>query len=220
MLDNTYKPLFDVIEQADFPVLVVVTVADDPTIKGQYTDTINAAIAKLPKNEIGLFHLGYAETEITFPRIHAPMTYYFLPRNHTPVFWRGQDALARLQEDIKIIRTMFLTGVSEHDARFTPEVVADIKKVDTMLETEDITAFPSMFQQGRNLAKDMWNLGKKAMTLQPLLAEADIALERLETCQACPEFEAETARCRKCGCGMKLKTHLLGSQCPLQKWAR
>lgn len=220
MLDNTFKPLYDVIEQADFPVLVIVTIADDPTFKGQYTDSINAEIAKLPKNEIGLFHLGYAESEMTFPRLQAPMTYYFLPKNHTPIFWRGQDALQRLQEDIKVIRTMFLTGVSEHEARFTPEVKADIDKVDTMLASEKLTEFPSVFQQGRNLAKEMWNLGKKAAQLQPLLVEADVAFERLQTCQTCPEFEAETSKCRKCGCGMLMKTQLSTASCPLAKWAR
>jgi hypothetical protein len=115
---------------------------------------------------------------------------------------------------------MFAEGISEHDARFTPEVKAEIEKVDTMLATEKLSEFPSLFQQGRNLAAEMWKLGKKAATLQPVLASADLAFERLQTCSTCPEFEAESGRCKKCGCGMRLKTHILGSVCPLAKWAR
>jgi hypothetical protein len=221
MKPNIYPDLEHTINNATIPVLVVVTIAADcKGFVGQYGESIKGEIDKLPPNTIGLVSLCFEEAETSFPVIQAPSLYYFLPQNQTPIFWRGQDALHRLQEDLKVIQAMHTQGLSEHDARFTPEVKADIEKVDVMLATEDVSQFPSLFQQGRNLAAEMWKLGKKAATLQPVLASADVAFERLQTCSTCPEFEAESGRCKKCGCGMRLKTHILNSSCPLSKWVR
>ena len=221
MNPNTYTDLHHTIENATIPVLVVITIAENcKDFVGQYGEAISTEIGKLPPNTIGLVSLCFEDAEINFPSIQAPALYYFLPKNQTPIFWRGQDALHRLQEDLKVIQAMHTQGLSEHDARFTPEVKADIEKVDTMLETEKLSEFPSLFQQGRNLAAEMWKVGKKAATLQPVLASADLAFERLQTCSTCPEFEAESGRCKKCGCGMRIKTHILGSSCPLAKWVR
>jgi hypothetical protein len=43
------------------------------------------------------------------------------------------------------------------------------------------------------------------------------AARRMELCKNCPELIAMD-RCRRCGCFMRVKTHLPGAQCPLQKW--
>ena len=218
---NTIHDIIPTIDNADRPILVVVIAAEKCVdFKGQFTEAIEVGITKLPLNSVGLLVVCYTEAELVVPRIQVPALYYFLPKNQEPIFWRGQDAVHRLSEDLGVITRMFAEGISEHDARFTPEVKAEIEKVDTMLATEKLSEFPSLFQQGRNLAAEMWKLGKKAATLQPVLASADLAFERLQTCSTCPEFEAESGRCKKCGCGMRLKTHILGSVCPLAKWAR
>jgi hypothetical protein len=218
---NTIQDIIPAIDNADRPILVVVIAAEKCVdFKGQFTEAIEAGIAKLPLNSVGLLVVCYTEAELVVPRIQVPTLYYFLPKNQEPILWRGQDAVHRLAEDLGVITRMFAEGISEHDARFTPEVKAEIEKVDTMLANEKLSEFPSLFQQGRNLAAEMWKLGKKAATLQPVLASADLAFERLQTCSTCPEFEAESGRCKKCGCGMRLKTHILGSVCPLAKWVR
>jgi hypothetical protein len=49
-------------------------------------------------------------------------------------------------------------------------------------------------------------------------ASESVQEERYAICQACPEFIGLTKQCRKCGCLMKLKTKILASECPLQKW--
>jgi hypothetical protein len=46
----------------------------------------------------------------------------------------------------------------------------------------------------------------------------DIAFQRLDICKSCPELIKLTATCKKCGCFMKLKTHLKYAECPLSKW--
>lgn len=43
------------------------------------------------------------------------------------------------------------------------------------------------------------------------------AARRMEICKNCPELMVMD-RCRRCGCFMRVKTHLPGAQCPLQKW--
>ena len=218
---NTIYDIIPTIDNADRPILLVVIAAEKCVdFKGQFTEAIEVGITKLPLNSVGLLVACYTEAELVVPRIQAPALYYFLPKNQEPILWRGQDAVHRLAEDLGVITRMFAEGISEHDARFTPEVKAEIEKVDTMLATEKLSEFPSLFQQGRNLAAEMWKLGKKAATLQPVLASADVAFERLQTCSTCPEFEAESGRCKKCGCGMRLKTHILNSSCPLSKWVR
>jgi hypothetical protein len=42
--------------------------------------------------------------------------------------------------------------------------------------------------------------------------------ERLEVCRACPFIFAPTMTCKKCGCFMRVKTHLKSASCPEGKW--
>jgi hypothetical protein len=46
----------------------------------------------------------------------------------------------------------------------------------------------------------------------------EAAFERLDICKSCPELIKLTSTCKKCGCFMKLKTHLKYAECPLGKW--
>jgi hypothetical protein len=46
----------------------------------------------------------------------------------------------------------------------------------------------------------------------------EIAFNRLDICKSCPELIKLTSTCKKCGCFMKLKTHLKVAECPLSKW--
>lgn len=45
-----------------------------------------------------------------------------------------------------------------------------------------------------------------------------IADERLAICSSCPEYNAETTKCYKCGCFMSYKAMLPYVECPLHKW--
>ena len=52
---------------------------------------------------------------------------------------------------------------------------------------------------------------------------AEIREERYNTCQACPFFDAESKRCKDCGCFMEAKTWVGGNPkmlCPQKKWSR
>lgn len=45
----------------------------------------------------------------------------------------------------------------------------------------------------------------------------DVASARLAVCSECPDYMA-TKQCKKCGCFMPIKTKLLHSVCPSNKW--
>ena len=52
---------------------------------------------------------------------------------------------------------------------------------------------------------------------------AEIREERYDTCKACPFFDAESKRCKDCGCFMEAKTWVGGDPkmlCPQKKWSR
>jgi hypothetical protein len=44
------------------------------------------------------------------------------------------------------------------------------------------------------------------------------SLERLGICTTCPELQKESLNCNQCGCNMKIKVLMPGSNCPLKKW--
>ena len=41
---------------------------------------------------------------------------------------------------------------------------------------------------------------------------------RLKICNECEWFNKRLAKCRKCGCFMKLKTTLQEAKCPIERW--
>jgi hypothetical protein len=50
------------------------------------------------------------------------------------------------------------------------------------------------------------------------LVDNDEAHRRFDFCRKCPELIRPTAQCKKCGCFMKVKVRIEGSECPLGKW--
>jgi hypothetical protein len=52
---------------------------------------------------------------------------------------------------------------------------------------------------------------------------SEIREERYDTCKSCPFFDAESKRCKDCGCFMEAKTWVGGNPqhlCPQKKWSR
>jgi hypothetical protein len=41
---------------------------------------------------------------------------------------------------------------------------------------------------------------------------------RLSICNSCPWFNKRLAKCKKCGCFMKLKSTLQDAKCPIGAW--
>jgi hypothetical protein len=49
-------------------------------------------------------------------------------------------------------------------------------------------------------------------------ATEDVAKERFDLCNSCPELIKLTKQCKQCGCFMAAKTKLDNATCPLGKW--
>lgn len=84
------------------------------------------------------------------------------------------------------------------------------------LSNEDLSSFPSIFQQARNLVTQAWISGVGAARGVAVLTTPEKAAARLEICQACEFYRNE--RCLKCGCFMSKKAHVELAGCPENKW--
>jgi hypothetical protein len=49
-------------------------------------------------------------------------------------------------------------------------------------------------------------------------SDRELIESRLEICNKCEWFHKGLAKCRKCGCFMKLKSTLKQAECPIGKW--
>lgn len=92
----------------------------------------------------------------------------------------------------------------------------EYEKIKQKYETESLAQFPSVFQQARNLAKQMWVSGLDKAKGKPFLSTPEKAAARMAICETC-EFLKEN-RCVKCGCYMSAKIHIESSGCPINKW--
>lgn len=49
-------------------------------------------------------------------------------------------------------------------------------------------------------------------------SDRELIESRLQMCNTCPWFNKRLAKCKKCGCFMRLKTTLQNAKCPIGKW--
>jgi hypothetical protein len=48
----------------------------------------------------------------------------------------------------------------------------------------------------------------------------EIRLKRVVICTGCPSFNEKTSVCIECNCYIPIKTTLMWTKCPLDKWGR
>lgn len=51
-----------------------------------------------------------------------------------------------------------------------------------------------------------------------IIASAEIVEKRLQICEKCPRFLAESRQCRECTCYVDLKVQLTTEECPQGRW--
>lgn len=88
--------------------------------------------------------------------------------------------------------------------RFTPPVQ---KSHDATKE------YPSIAQQAKNMAQSAKDVAK-----DPRWVDNEEFERRMTLCRACPLYDKEQNRCRKCGCMLKGKARFKAGKCPIQKW--
>jgi hypothetical protein len=55
---------------------------------------------------------------------------------------------------------------------------------------------------------------------KPVFVSEETQHMRMSICRGCPDFNAGTSQCRRCGCFMSAKTKLRQGSCPIGKWGR
>ena len=78
--------------------------------------------------------------------------------------------------------------------------------------------YPSLPEQGKNLAKFSFDLIKNALQTGALIVSAEVQAQRLEICKSCEHYDAEQTRCKHCGCYLPAKVSFALDSCPVQKW--
>jgi hypothetical protein len=85
--------------------------------------------------------------------------------------------------------------------------------------------FPSLVEQGKNLAKSVKNVAKDVIAGGPVVAPFEVAKKRLKTCKKCEYYYESTMgtdhdRCTSCGCFIIAKVNVASSECPIGKWGK
>ena len=214
MLPNTNKELAELIRNSNYPILIFVMEHCDNNI---LHEKLKQEVQKHPR-PVGLFSMCYEEHMMPFPRVLTNSLYYFLPKNLDVAFWRGPtNCIDDVQHDIDTAYKMMEEGLEYYEAKFGKKMQEQVLKSEQYIH-EDLSEYPSVFHQARNLAKDIWKTGKNAAKGLPVLASAKEGYRRLELCRFCDKFDSKTERCTECGCFMKTKTQLAAASCPLGKW--
>ena len=85
--------------------------------------------------------------------------------------------------------------------------------------------FPSINEQGKNLAKFTFEVVKNVIDISPsnetkLIVSEEEQKQRLDVCKKCEYYSVRQNRCRECGCHMGTKVKFGVSECPVGKWGR
>lgn len=78
--------------------------------------------------------------------------------------------------------------------------------------------YPSLIQQGKNLAEFSFELIKNALETGALHVSEEVKNQRLEICRACDKYDPDQIRCTECGCFLEHKAEFSLDSCPLEKW--
>lgn len=218
MQPNIIPLISDLVNNAENPVVILLVSQGCEQRTTQLEIDVQKTLEEHEKSVI-YYKWCVSEDAMVFPRTQTPVLYFFLPKDQNIVFWREGPILQTLSDDVNIIHKM-MNGATYNEARYTEEELQKIEQVETFLveEEKEIQKYPSAFQMARNLAKDVWNTGKKAAKGLPVIVSAEVGYHRLQTCEGCDKFDQETSRCHECGCFMKVKTQLASASCPLGKW--
>jgi hypothetical protein len=82
-----------------------------------------------------------------------------------------------------------------------------------------MTDYPSLPEQGKNLAKFAFDVLKNAMKTGALFVSEEVKEERLAICRGCEHYNQKQVRCKECGCFLDQKASLALDSCPIGKWA-
>ena len=92
-----------------------------------------------------------------------------------------------------------------------------------ILMTDNKEEFPSLPEQGKNIAKFTFEVVKNVIDISPrnetkLIIPEEEQKQRLDICKKCDYYSVRQNRCRQCGCYLGTKVKFGASACPIGKW--
>ena len=81
-----------------------------------------------------------------------------------------------------------------------------------------MSEYPTLPEQGKNLAKFAFDVIKNAMQTGALIVSEEIKEERLAICRSCEYYNEKQIRCKQCGCFLQHKASYALDSCPIGKW--
>ena len=78
--------------------------------------------------------------------------------------------------------------------------------------------YPSVPEQGKNLAKFTLNVFQNIFQGQPLFTTEEVINQRMSICKTCDWYDESQNRCKHCGCMLEHKVKFALDSCPLKKW--
>lgn len=166
------------------------------------------------------FVLCFDDASDVFPVPEINTVYFFAPKNPRPLFHKsGGSVLQDVDLYYHIAERMWKKDISYKEAAYDEEDQKLFEETEKNFEEESKTRdeYPPLFNQARDLGKNIWNSMKRKSKGLPMLVPRDVAFERFSECSNCPFFTKEK-RCTKCGCFMMSKVNLAVSECPIGKW--
>ncbi len=79
--------------------------------------------------------------------------------------------------------------------------------------------YPSLPEQGKNLAKFTFEVVKQAFSSNALFVSPEVKQQRLDVCKSCEYYDAKQVRCKHCGCFLDHKASFALDSCPIDKWS-
>jgi len=86
--------------------------------------------------------------------------------------------------------------------------------------SEEKKDYPSLAQQGKNLANFTWELLNYITKNEEkvLFVSEEVYNTRVDTCKSCNKYDKFENRCIECGCYIPAKAKIVLDSCPLEKW--
>jgi hypothetical protein len=88
---------------------------------------------------------------------------------------------------------------------------------------KDKEEFPSIAEQGKNLAQFTFNVVKDVIDVTHktnVYVNENVKNERMNICKRCDFYHARQNRCKHCGCWLEHKVKFSISECPIGKWGQ
>ena len=90
-------------------------------------------------------------------------------------------------------------------------------------ENNNQEEFPSLPEQGKNLAKFTFEVVKDVVNVshkRDVYVKDEVKKDRMDVCKKCDYYHAKQNRCKHCGCFLEHKVKFRISECPIGKWGQ